>query len=154
MTAITHAKVEVTKNNQMKVTAEVPMWEANVLVGLWGDDAQIVETLVRDRELPDANNEFTRLAQKYGPRDEDIPIVARVYGSFGPGLRALEREFQDSIVSLAKDADVELKADEELTDTVDTTVPSKSPDYDASNLLPPGVSLDDLVDDDDDVVAA
>lgn len=98
MAKIRYARMKVTKNAMMTVTAKVPQWEAHVLQALWGEDAQIVETYEVDGALPEAGDEFTRLANKYGPRDEDIPMVAKVYGSFGPGIRSLEREFAASIV--------------------------------------------------------
>ena len=97
MTRITHTQIEVTKNPLMKIVVEVPQWEAHVVLALWGEDANVTGTVVRERKVPQANDEFTRLANKYGPPDEDIPFVARVYGSFGPGLRALENEFQVSV---------------------------------------------------------
>ncbi len=97
MTRITHTQIEVTKNPLLKVPIVVPQWEAHVVLALWGDDANVTGTIVIDRVIPEANDEFTRLANKYGPRDEDIPFVARVYGGFGPGLRALENEFRVSI---------------------------------------------------------
>jgi len=96
MTRITHTQIEITQNPMLKAPIVVPQWEAHVVLALWGEDAQITGTTVINREIPEANDEFTRLANKYGPRDEDIPFVARVYGSFGPGLRALENEFQAS----------------------------------------------------------
>lgn len=97
MTRITHTQIEITKNPLLKVPVEVPQWEAHVVLALWGDDANVTGTIVRDRVVPSANDEFTRLANKYGPADEDIPFVARVYGSFGPGLRALAQEFEVSV---------------------------------------------------------
>ena len=97
MTRITHTQIEITKNPMMKVPVEVPQWEAHVVLALWGDDANVTGTVVRERKVPEVNDEFTRLANKYGPRDEDVPFVARVYGSFGPGLRSLANEFQVSI---------------------------------------------------------
>ena len=97
MTRITHTQIEVTKNPLLKVPIVVPQWEAHVVLALWGDDANVTGTVVIDRDVPEVNDEFTRLANKYGPRDEDIPFVARVYGGFGPGLRALANEFQVSV---------------------------------------------------------
>ena len=97
MTRITHTQIEITKNPLMKIVVEVPQWEAHVVLALWGEDANVTGTVVRERKVPQSNDEFTRLANKYGPPDEDIPFVARVYGSFGPGLRALENEFQVSV---------------------------------------------------------
>jgi hypothetical protein len=97
MTRITHTQIEITKNPLMKIVVEVPQWEAHVVLALWGEDANVTGTVVRERKVPQSNDEFTRLANKYGPPDEDIPFVARVYGSFGPGLRSLENEFQVSV---------------------------------------------------------
>ena len=97
MSRVTHTKIIITKNPMLKVPVEVPQWEAHILLALWGDDAQVIGTVVYEREVPEVNDEFTRLANKYGPRDEDIPFVARVYGSFGPGLRGLTKEFEASI---------------------------------------------------------
>lgn len=98
MLKVKYLNVEITKGKMSKIVTSLPQWEAQVLVALWGEEAQIIGEGFVVRELPDVNDEFTRLANKYGPRDEDVPIVARVYGSFGPGLRSLENEFQVSIV--------------------------------------------------------
>lgn len=98
MFKVKYLLVEITKGKMSKIPARVPQWEAQVLVALWGEEAQIVGESFEMRELPEVNDEFTRLANKYGPRDEDVPMVARVYGSFGPGLKALEQEFESSIL--------------------------------------------------------
>lgn len=99
MSRITHTEIMITKNPMLKVPVVVPQWEAHVLLALWGEDAQVTGTQVVDRVIPETGDEFTRLANKYGPRDEDIPFVARVYGSFGPGLRGLAKEFEASLAS-------------------------------------------------------
>lgn len=99
MSRVTHTQITITKNPMLKVPLEVPQWEAHILLALWGEDAQVTGTVVYERDIPETNDEFTRLANKYGPRDEDIPFVARVYGSFGPGLRGLEQEFRASIAN-------------------------------------------------------
>lgn len=90
-----------------KIVTSLPQWEAQVVVALWGEEAQILGEGFEMRELPEVNDEFTRLANKYGPRDEDVPIVARVYGSFGPGLKALEQEFAASTMSIETETAVE-----------------------------------------------
>lgn len=92
-------RVEVTQNKLLKTVAEVPQWEAQVLLALWGEDARVIEKpRFVERRLPlSVEDEFQRLVDKYGPRDEDTPIVAKVYGSYGPGLRALNREIDISI---------------------------------------------------------
>ena len=119
MTRITHTQIEVTKNPLLKVPIVVPQWEAHVVLALWGDDANVTGTTVIDRDVPEVNDEFTRLANKYGPRDEDIPFVARVYGGFGPGLRALANEFQVSVAG----STVPSQAAQVVEQTIDTTSP-------------------------------
>lgn len=85
--------IEVTQNKMQKTVCEVPQWEAHVVLALWGDEAAPVgEPRYVDRVVPDAADEMQRLADKYGPKDEDMKVVNQVYGSFGPGLRALANE--------------------------------------------------------------
>ena len=108
MFKVKYLLVEITKGKMSKIPAKVPQWEAQVLVALWGEEAQIVGESYEMRELPEVNDEFTRLANKYGPRDEDVPMVARVYGSFGPGLKALENEFAASTMSIETETVVEI----------------------------------------------
>ena len=121
MTRITHTLIEITKNPLLKVPIEVPQWEAHVVLALWGDDANVVGTVVRDRVVPEVNDEFTRLADKYGPRDEDIPFVARVYGGFGPGLRALKNEFEVSVAG----SNIKSQATQVVEQTIDKVAPAE-----------------------------
>jgi hypothetical protein len=39
------------------------------------------------------------LATRYGPKNEDVPAVAAIYGNFGPGTTALRNEIRDSLTS-------------------------------------------------------
>ena len=39
------------------------------------------------------------MAARYGPKNEDTPAVAQVYGNFGPGTIALRNEIRDSLTS-------------------------------------------------------
>lgn len=98
MSQVKFLKVKVTRGAMTTLSVSVPQWEAQVLLALWGEEAEVVGEKVEQRKLPDVADEFTRLANKYGPRDEDVPTVAKVFGSFGPGLRALEAEFAASVV--------------------------------------------------------
>lgn len=107
MFKVKYLVVEITKGKMSKIVTSFPQWEAQVVVALWGDEAQILGEGYEMRELPEVNDEFTRLANKYGPRDEDVPIVARVYGSFGPGLKSLESEFAASTMSIETETVVE-----------------------------------------------
>ena len=96
MLKVKYLTIEITKDKMTKIVVTLPQWEAQVAVALWGDEAQITGESFEMHELPKVNGEFTRLADKYGPKDEEVPVVAKVYGSFGPGLRALEQEFAAS----------------------------------------------------------
>jgi hypothetical protein len=97
-------RVKVTQNKLLATVSRVPQWEAHVLLAAWGDDAQIIGEDYDERPVPDINDEFKRLADKYGPKDEDTPYVAKVFGSFGPGLRALENEIRISVKGAAAPA--------------------------------------------------
>ena len=109
MFKVKYLSVEITKGKMSKIVTSLPQWEAQVVVALWGEEAQILGEGFEMRELPEVNDEFTRLANKYGPRDEDVPMVARVYGSFGPGLKALENEFAASTMSIETETAIEKK---------------------------------------------
>ena len=41
MSKVVCLKVEVTQNALLKTVIEVPQWEAQVLIALWGEDAVI-----------------------------------------------------------------------------------------------------------------
>ena len=139
MTRITHTQIEITKNPMLKVPIEVPQWEAHVVLALWGDDANVTGTVVLDRDVPEVNDEFTRLANKYGPRDEDIPFVARVYGGFGPGLRALANEFQVSVAG----SNIKSQATQVVEQTIDKVAPAKLAGFEGSQAPTTPLELDD-----------
>lgn len=138
MTRITHTQIEITKNPMLKVPIEVPQWEAHVVLALWGDDANVTGTIVIDRDVPEVNDEFTRLANKYGPRDEDIPFVARVYGGFGPGLRALANEFQVSVAG----SNIQSQATQVVEQTVDKVAPAQLAGFEGSQAPAAPLELD------------
>ncbi len=107
MAKVRQLKVEVTQNSLLKTVSDVPQWEAQVLLAVWGEDARIIGEEVVERNIPDAGDEFARLAFKYGPKDDDNPFVARVYGNFGPGIRSLAREFEAAQSNLSEDFPVD-----------------------------------------------
>lgn len=158
MSKVRMLKVEITQNSLLKTVADVPQWEAQVLLAVWGEDAQVVAEYFEDREIPEANDEFARLAFKYGPKDDDNPFVARVYGNFGPGINALEREFIASMPAEAQPTvaapevesvteEPEIPVDVALTNAgraLNVKEPEDSEEFDASALLPPGTTIDDL----------
>jgi hypothetical protein len=90
------AHVRISELHTQPVT--VPAWELPILQIVHsgeGDVTVVGENLV-DRLPPEANDEFTRLANRYGnTRTEDgsigVPYVVSVYGQFGIGNAALAK---------------------------------------------------------------
>lgn len=81
---------------------EVPRWEVPVLQVIHGNNVVVVGQTIVKRAIPDPADEFQRLASRYGPRNEDVPAVAAIYGNFGPGTAALRKEIRDSLTSAAE----------------------------------------------------
>lgn len=95
---VTYIHTEITMNKMAKHVAVLPEWEFHVIQAARGEEAcnAVGEEIIERPELPDPRDEFERLAQKYGPKDEaDTPYVAQVYGTFGPGVKKL----RDAIAS-------------------------------------------------------
>lgn len=81
-------KIRVAELNTVQV--KIPKWETAILVAIYGNSAQVVGEQVVARALPSPDQEFRRLANKYGPRgDDETKYVAAVYGNFGIGIAAL-----------------------------------------------------------------
>lgn len=83
---------------------KVPVWEFPILQAI--HDANITaageETILRIR-VPDAADEFTRLAQRYRePEPGQPPYVAAVYGLFGPGVIALGNAINAAVIEPPK----------------------------------------------------
>ena len=89
---IEYEKVQVRCSEMQTQVVEVPHWETPVLQAIYGEeDAVVIGTVEVDRKPPDPQDEFARLANRYGPKNKETPVVAAVYGSFGPGVAALAR---------------------------------------------------------------
>lgn len=154
MTKILHLNVDVTISELAKHRITIPAWELPVVEATWPEAVSVVEEVTIERALPDAADEFTRLATKYGPKNEDVPTVAAVFGNFGPGVRALEADIAKSI-SGSKPVAVEFEASgatKEVTDPAYT-----GPGAVAAGGVPvselgldeggdPEINLDDLAD--------
>jgi hypothetical protein len=79
---------------QTNVVAVAP-WEVAVLQAIYGEDeAKVVGTMDIDRAAPEPADEFARLAVRYGPKHAEMPVVAAVYGKFGPGVAALAQAIE------------------------------------------------------------
>lgn len=73
-----HVIVEIRRNEGATIQNGFPQWEIPLLKMVHGEDAvkEVGEKLV-DRELPDPNDEFARLTDRYKRSREDD-------GSYGP----------------------------------------------------------------------
>ncbi len=90
-------QIQMSEYTQPFVT--VPRWETPVLIAVHGDNVVPKGSFTVERELPEAGDEFTRLAARYGPKNSETPYVAGVYGNFGPGVNTLAREIENSVTS-------------------------------------------------------
>jgi len=91
------ADIRISETHTQRV--EVPRWEIPVLQVIHGNDVVVVGQKIVKRAIPEPADEFQRLANRYGPKNEDIPAVAAIYGNFGPGTTALRNEIRDSLTS-------------------------------------------------------
>lgn len=91
------ADIRISEVHSQRV--EVPRWEIPVLQVIHGNDIVVVGQKIVERAIPEPSAEFQRLADRYGPKNEDTPAVAAVYGNYGPGTQALRREIRDSLTS-------------------------------------------------------
>jgi hypothetical protein len=76
----------------------VPAWEVPVVEAIYGDAAQQVDfEVVSDRPVPDARDEFARLAQKYDRQLEvDNATVSKVYGTHQKGIAELAKAIKQA----------------------------------------------------------
>lgn len=89
-------KVTIRVSELQTTPVVVAPWETPILQAMYGEEAQVVGHVEIERELPGAADEFARLAQRYGPKNSETPIVAAVYGNFGPGVNALGKAIRDA----------------------------------------------------------
>jgi hypothetical protein len=85
---IRHVFVEIRRNEGATISNSFPEWEVPILRVVHGDDAvkEIGDRLV-NRDLPDAQDEFVRLNDRYKRSRADdgsqsTPFVHMVYGQF------------------------------------------------------------------------
>lgn len=89
--------VKIRLNEYRTIQRSCPSWETAVLMAIHGQDLEVQDTKIVDRVPPIPEDEFRRLAERYGPKNADTPYVAGVYGNFGPGIKALEGAIRDSL---------------------------------------------------------
>jgi hypothetical protein len=93
-------KYVVVKVRMSEVTTRqvaVPPWEVPILQAIHGDSVEVVDETVVDRELPDARDEYKRLADRYSrQKDENQSAVAQVYGLFEQGISKLEKAISEA----------------------------------------------------------
>jgi hypothetical protein len=99
-----HHKMTIRLSELHTQPVTVPAWEVPLVHAIHGEAAQDtgerVEVLtIRARE---ADDEFNRLANRYrGAEVGAPPYVAAVYGSFGPGVKALAEAIEKARVKEA-----------------------------------------------------
>lgn len=91
------AEVRISETHTQRV--EVPRWEIPILKVIHEGNVKVIGQTIVSRPIPDPAAEFQRLAARYGPKNEDVPAVAAVYGNFGPGTKALREAIRDSLTS-------------------------------------------------------
>ncbi len=93
---ILYQKLDVRASELTTIRVEVAAWESPVLQAVHGDDVSFVsESVIDDKEAPEAGDEFARLVVRYKAEGEEgVPPVAAVYGQFGPGIAALQKAIE------------------------------------------------------------
>jgi len=95
--SIKYDVVTIRLNEYRTVTRTVAPWETPILEAIHGGNLQRAGSKICNVDPPVPDDEFRRLADRYGPKDSDVPFVAQVYGNFGPGVRALTQVIADSL---------------------------------------------------------
>lgn len=83
---------KITRDTNHSVSTDHAPWELPILEALYepGNVEVTGEKVIADRELPDAGEEFQRLASRYGVNTETgVTIVEEVFGRGGQGRKAL-----------------------------------------------------------------
>lgn len=102
-------KAKIRRSPQHVQRVVVPAWELPVLQAVHGAGVSVDGEQFIDREPPDVDTEFARLARRYKHPENspESPYVAQVYGAFGPGLEKLGRAIEQA---------AKPKAEPEMTD--------------------------------------
>jgi hypothetical protein len=103
--SIKYQEVTIRISELQTQTVTVAPWEVPILQAIYGEgDAQVTGGADVDRDPPGAADEFARLANRYGPKNAETPVVAAVYGKFGPGVAALAEAIEKSAGSVGAKA--------------------------------------------------
>jgi hypothetical protein len=104
--------IELRISDHQILRVSVPAWEVPILEVIHNREPMVhIEDYLADRVVPDANDEFQRLATRYRNIVEEdgskgIPFVAAVYGQFG--VSKLERAIRDAIVTVPAASNADL----------------------------------------------
>lgn len=116
-----YARVFLDRSETTKLIVSIPPWEVPVFAAVNGEEACRVlpEKVLVERDLPDADTEYDRLALRYKEdRDSGQPFVALVYGPRSVGVPKLAAEIAkcatDEIASAGIPAGDVGEADSEL----------------------------------------
>lgn len=90
------AKVRLSEVQTKQIT--VPPWEIAILRAIHGDDVEELEEIEVDRDPPDAEDEYRRLATRYSAnKDTPNSAVAAVFGTFEAGYDKLGKEIDKAV---------------------------------------------------------
>lgn len=97
-------EIQIRRSELHTVVETYPIWEVAVVAAVHEGDIKVLkDTVLSERNLPDAKEEFERLENRYKrARNEDgsfgLPVVATVYGQHGAGVQALKRAIAECTV--------------------------------------------------------
>ena len=92
-----YAVVDIRLSELHTKQVSVPPWEVPILKIVHGDGVEVVDEIDVDREPPEAQDEYRRLAARYSPNKEEAnSAVALAYGTYEAGFSALEKEIGKS----------------------------------------------------------
>jgi hypothetical protein len=92
-----YVEVLVERDERLSIPKIVPAWVVPVLGIIHSEEkVQVVREHVEiEREPVDAQMEFARLEQCYGPK-EGAPYVAQIYGNGPLGIKQLQRAIDEA----------------------------------------------------------
>lgn len=107
--------VTVTRDTNHSTSNDYAPWELPILEHLYdtGNVEVGSEKIVKDRELPEAGDEFARLDGRYGKNSETgVPHVEEVFGRGNQGVKALAELIDKERAAPKKPARKQAGADE------------------------------------------
>jgi hypothetical protein len=90
-----------------------PPWEVPILQAIHGNAVTVIGEREVDRDPPEPEHEYQRLATRYsGNKETPSTVVAQVYGVFEAGIHALEKAINDADTGSSKVSSAKAIADD------------------------------------------